>query len=54
MCGICGELRIDGTGPDEALLGRMLARLERRGPDNEGRYVKDTIALGHRRLSVID
>ena len=54
MCGICGELRIDGTGPDEALLGRMLARLERRGPDNEGRYLKDAIALGHRRLSVID
>ncbi|MGD8673039.1 MAG: N-acetylglutaminylglutamine amidotransferase [Thiogranum sp.] len=54
MCGICGELRIDGAPPDEALLGRMLARLERRGPDNEGRYLKDSIALGHRRLSVID
>jgi len=25
-----------------------------RGPDGEGRYIADGIALGHRRLSLID
>lgn len=54
MCGICGELRLDGHRPDEATLGRMLSQLEKRGPDHEGRYLIDNLALGHRRLSVID
>jgi asparagine synthase (glutamine-hydrolysing) len=54
MCGICGELRIDGVPHDGSVLGPMLARLERRGPDHEGRFVRGAIAFGHRRLSVID
>jgi asparagine synthase (glutamine-hydrolysing) len=54
MCGICGELRVDGQQPDSGLLGRMLSKLERRGPDHEGRYAHGAVALGHRRLSVID
>ena len=36
------------------MLGRMLARIEHRGPDGEGRYVTDEVALGHRRLAIID
>jgi len=32
----------------------MLSKLERRGPDHEGRYFQGAVALGHRRLSVID
>ena len=54
MCGICGEWRLDGGRPDAATLTAMLSKLERRGPDHEGRYVADSLALGHRRLSVID
>jgi asparagine synthase (glutamine-hydrolysing) len=54
MCGICGELRVDGGPHDGGTLGPMLAQLERRGPDHEGRWVRGAIALGHRRLSVID
>ena len=54
MCGICGELRLDGTAVDEGLIGRMLPALERRGPDDSGRWVDGSIALGHRRLSIID
>ena len=54
MCGICGEFRMDSRPPDEGTLARMLARLEQRGPDHEGRYLIDNVALGHRRLSVID
>ncbi|MEA3411241.1 MAG: N-acetylglutaminylglutamine amidotransferase [Pseudomonadota bacterium] len=54
MCGICGELRFDDSAPDGAAIGRMLARLARRGPDHEGSYSDGPLAFGHRRLSVID
>ncbi|MDT8386377.1 MAG: N-acetylglutaminylglutamine amidotransferase [Thiogranum sp.] len=54
MCGICGELRIDGQAPDPGVVKRMLSRLERRGPDHEGTHLQGSIAFGHRRLSVID
>lgn len=54
MCGICGELRLDGAAPDLAALGRMTDTLARRGPDDAGRYVDGPLAFGHRRLSVID
>ncbi|MDX1251662.1 MAG: N-acetylglutaminylglutamine amidotransferase [Gammaproteobacteria bacterium] len=54
MCGICGELRFDGGAPDLAAVGRMMAQLARRGPDHEGSYSDGPLALGHRRLSIID
>ncbi|MCW9089124.1 MAG: N-acetylglutaminylglutamine amidotransferase [Gammaproteobacteria bacterium] len=54
MCGICGELRFDGQAPELARTGRMLNYLERRGPDHEGSYSEGPVALGHRRLSIID
>ena len=54
MCGICGELRLDGHEPDLALLGRMMGRLARRGPDHEGCFSDGPMVLGHRRLSIID
>jgi asparagine synthase (glutamine-hydrolysing) len=54
MCGICGELRFDGLAPDENLLKRMTEKLARRGPDAGGQYLAGPVALGHRRLSVID
>ncbi len=54
MCGLCGELRFDGGEPDLAARARMMARLARRGPDDEGVYSDGPLALGHRRLSIID
>ena len=54
MCGIGGELRLDGGEPDGALMARMLRRLARRGPDHEGAWSEGPLLLGHRRLSVID
>ena len=54
MCGISGELRFDGGVPDQAAVARMLEALARRGPDSEGYYSDGPIALGHRRLSIID
>jgi len=54
MCGICGELRLDGAQPDLGLIGRMLDKIARRGPDHSGSYSDGPLALGHRRLSIID
>ncbi|MCK5876999.1 MAG: N-acetylglutaminylglutamine amidotransferase [Candidatus Marithrix sp.] len=54
MCGICGELRFDGSSPDFDILAKMMASLARRGPDDSGYFIKQNIGLGHRRLSVID
>ncbi|MGB5605285.1 MAG: N-acetylglutaminylglutamine amidotransferase [Gammaproteobacteria bacterium] len=54
MCGICGELRFDGNAPDKQPLDRMIAQLVRRGPDAEGRYFSGPVAMGHRRLAIID
>ena len=54
MCGICGELRFDGQAPDRNTLQLMTDRLARRGPDGSGQYYSGPVALGHRRLAVID
>ncbi|MRR50118.1 MAG: N-acetylglutaminylglutamine amidotransferase [Rhodocyclaceae bacterium] len=54
MCGICGELRFDQTSPDLTALARMMAAMERRGPDHGGSYSEGPLAFGHRRLSIID
>ena len=54
MCGIAGEIRFDGNSPDPAVVERMKARLVRRGPDGEGSWFDGPVALGHRRLSIID
>ncbi len=54
MCGIAGEFRFDSAAPDPALLKRMVAKLARRGPDGEGLYFDGAVALGHRRLAIID
>jgi asparagine synthase (glutamine-hydrolysing) len=54
MCGISGELCLDGGLPDLAAVAKMMQVLERRGPDHAGCYAQGPLALGHRRLAVID
>ena len=54
MCGICGELRLDGSQSNPDTIQRMLGLLQRRGPDHEGTYFSNAMGLGHRRLSIID
>ena len=54
MCGISGELRLDGKDVEQQTLQRMLVSLQRRGPDNEGIFLSRSIGFGHRRLSIID
>ena len=52
MCGIVGFTnRINDS---DAVLGKMMDRIRHRGPDAEGKYIDEDIALGHRRLSIID
>ncbi|OJF13061.1 N-acetylglutaminylglutamine amidotransferase [Couchioplanes caeruleus] len=54
MCGIGGELRFDDRAADPGAVRRMLPRLESRGPDGEGLWHRGAVALGHRRLKIID
>lgn len=54
MCGICGEIYWDGQRAEISRLTPMLEQMARRGPDDEGVWVRDQIGLGHRRLSIID
>lgn len=54
MCGIAGFV-VSGQGRvDRTTLKRMCDRLQHRGPDAYGAYCDDRVALGHRRLSIID
>lgn len=53
MCGICGKLSWT-TPPDLAVVARMATRLAHRGPDADGFFARGPIALGHRRLSIIE
>jgi asparagine synthase (glutamine-hydrolysing) len=52
MCGICG-IYAQKMAP-EPTVRRMTRSLAHRGPDDEGIYVQGNVALGHRRLSIID
>jgi asparagine synthase (glutamine-hydrolysing) len=54
MCGFAGELRLDGGRPDVAAVDRMAATMDDRGPDGSGVWAHGPIALGHRRLQIID
>ena len=55
MCGIAGIVARSTPGPEaNAQLRRMLGLIVHRGPDGEGVHVEPGIAIGMRRLSIID
>ncbi len=55
MCGIAGFLDLDLEQPaEERLLGPMLDAILHRGPDEAGMHVDGPIAMGTRRLSIMD
>jgi asparagine synthase (glutamine-hydrolysing) len=59
MCGFAGILMEGATIGDSrhdvtSAIASMTATLHHRGPDAEGYFVRDQIALGHRRLSILD
>ncbi|MDG4550491.1 MAG: asparagine synthase (glutamine-hydrolyzing) [Candidatus Contendobacter sp.] len=56
MCGIAGFMitpNVAETAAPEAVQ-RMIARMATRGPDAEGLWSSEGIALGHRRLAILD
>lgn len=55
MCGITGIFAFNQIGSFYMInLGKSIELLSHRGPDGRGTFVDDLIALGHRRLSIID
>jgi asparagine synthase (glutamine-hydrolysing) len=53
MCGICGYLSREGPATADVVRA-MAGTLAHRGPDGEGARADGPVALGHRRLSIID
>ena len=54
MCGIVAVYQIDGQPISLAVLRHMTDSIRHRGPDGEGHYIDRSVALGHRRLAIID
>ncbi len=56
MCGIAGWANLENKPSQngEAVLHAMCERMKHRGPDSEGLWTDETVALGMRRLSIID
>jgi asparagine synthase (glutamine-hydrolysing) len=54
MCGICGVVALESEERAEVIVRRMMAAMVRRGPDEEGVLVTPSVAVGMRRLSIID
>lgn len=54
MCGICGEIQFGNISVDVAAVDRMARSMARRGPDGSGLVARGSVALGHRRLKIID
>src|SRR5689334_13864656 len=54
MCGICGVVGVSESEAMEAVVRQMMGQMYHRGPDDEGIFVDNSVALGIRRLSIID
>ena len=54
MCGIVGFCDAKAKKEKKRIIKDMADKIAHRGPDGEGYFVDDVVALGHRRLSIID
>lgn len=54
MCGIAGIFGLEGIADPAAVVAGMTEAMAHRGPDASGVHVASPVALGHRRLSIID
>ncbi|MCB1069318.1 MAG: N-acetylglutaminylglutamine amidotransferase [Kiritimatiellae bacterium] len=54
MCGFCGEYKFGSGDASLRRIEAMLPALQRRGPDAGGVFHQGRLALGHRRLKIID
>lgn len=53
MCGISGAIGFDSS-QGASIIQKMNERLQHRGPDDEGFFVENKVAFGHRRLAILD
>ena len=54
MCGIAGYLNLNNAPASDVIVEAMARMIAHRGPDDAGCYLDGPLALGHRRLSIID
>jgi asparagine synthase (glutamine-hydrolysing) len=54
MCGIAGIYKLNKNSVSSQEIKGVTNALAHRGPDGEGIYIDDNLALGHRRLSILD
>lgn len=54
MCGLCGIFQLDGQPIPHRYIKSMTDAIAHRGPDGEGHYIDVNLALGHRRLAILD
>ena len=55
MCGIIGFVNFKQELKNKnEILNEMCDAVEKRGPDEEGKYINENVGLGHKRLIVID
>jgi len=54
MCGIVGVFNLDGKPFPLSQIKKMGNKIAHRGPDGEGFYVSEGIALAHKRLAILD
>lgn len=53
MCGIAGYINLQGAASD-LIVTKMTDQIKHRGPDGYGNKLFNNVAIGHRRLSIID
>ena len=55
MCGIAGIVNLKkDISNDYYIIRNMTKTLTKRGPDEDGYYINKNVALGHKRLIIID
>ena len=54
MCGFVGVFNLNSNTVSKISLKKMASTIRHRGPDGEGYYVKNNIALAHKRLAILD
>jgi asparagine synthase (glutamine-hydrolysing) len=54
MCGICGVVNLENHPVKEQVLHPMMQAMKHRGPDDQGTFSDNNVALGFVRLSIID
>ena len=54
MCGVAAVVMLNGDSGPGDIVRRMTKALVHRGPDDEGVHLSGSVALGFRRLSILD